>query len=536
MSNHNLMFFSILIFLVGCTLQNYDDKVNDLNSEGNPDSTEQEVSEVIEKMTFRVQIPENTPPEDSIYISLYTTGHVKMDKIEPLVYEAEVFPEDIDFVFDDSGNKIVWYAYVRNNINDSGAPYNTEFISGTPNTNNYFWTRRGRETIFEPDKLQDDTIVRWLWFPKEGWANDDISDLGPDREFKDRLGNERFKSGQGLMDEYHKWLDPLFKPTARHMLDKNYEWIAFFPAWDWENDLPKIRQLKTDIRTGEILGFPDNKMRMQIREFKQEGLKVILAPQICCTQIAREGRSEEWWDQYWKEVKKVYVHYANLAEDEEVEVLVNDFAPIGNTEGMGEDIANKEQDAWEYIWNEVDQIYNGEKGQMVWYFGERYGGLTPSMEFITWNDKIDLIYLQSVGGLTFEDNPSNGALEKGAGKHFAKFKELYEMHKKPLIIQTNWESRTKSWHGFKPGNEIDFNVCDDDDSDEECDNIFSGRDQARSVDAYFSQIAESPWVIGYLNFGYRPEEIPLKPEWSVRGKAAEELWEKWNHVIYKDKE
>jgi predicted AAA+ superfamily ATPase len=57
--------------------------------------------------------------------------------------------------------------------------------------------------------------------------------------------------------------------------------------------------------------------------------------------------------------------------------------------------------------------------------------------------------------------------------------------------------------------------------------------QSRVVQAYFEAIKERPWVTGFFLFGYEYEERPLAVEWSARGKPAEDVWRKWNRVIYK---
>lgn len=483
-------------------------------------------------MIFRVKIPDNTPKEDTISISLYGGRMVQMKKVGDYLYEAEISSDQIAFVANDLSDKNIWYAYTRNQFQDTGASYNSEFIPGTPNTNDYFGTRRGRSALFKIGTIQKDEITRWKWFFEKGWPSENISDLGPDREFGKRIQNERFRSGQGLMDEYRPWMDHLFVSTAKHMRENDYEWIVFFPAWNWESsNPPKVRYLKTDRQTGEIIGFPDEKMHKQIRDFKKEGLKIILAPQICCTNIEREGRSREWWKQYWEEIKRVYVHYAKMAHDEGVEALVADFAPIGNTESMGEEISQIEQKAWADIWSSVSTIYSGERGQMIWQFESNMGGLSPEPNFITWADKLDFFYVQNVTGISDNSNPTTKELYQGAKEKFLDMKRLYDMHNKPILVQSQFSSVPKAWKGEFSEDKPAPDICDDDSSDEGCDIFFSGRDQAIAVNAFWQVIAENPWVIGYTNFGYRPEEIPLKPEWSVRGKATEQIWQKWNYFI-----
>lgn len=532
---------SATVVIVGILLFNYQQLIKVYSQETSKEISafRDEEAEVMapseDAMTFRVKIPENTPEEDTIGISLYTQSLLQMKKIGNDLYEVKVSTDQINFVATDMSGKNVWYAYVRNQFQDTGAPYSSEFIPGTPNTNDYFNTRRGRTAVFTPGTVQEDTIFRWKWFPKEGWPMEDISDFGPDRNFEPRIDHVLFRSGQGLMDEYRPWMDHLFTPTAQHMRELGYEWIIIFPSWDWDSDKPKLRHLKKDEQSGDVLGFPDDKTRKQIHDFKAGGLNVILAPQICCTNLNRESRSAEWWNMYWEEVERFYIHYANVAQEEHVEALIANFAPIGNTEGMGKEISQIEQEAWSKIWESVRKVYSGERGQMVWLFNSGMGGLTPEPSFITWASDVDFFYVQSVAGISDNSNPTAEELYKGAKDVFLDIKRIHDVYGKPVIVQSQFSSISKAWKGefseFKPA----VNICGDDNSDEGCNAFFSGHDQARAIHAYWQVIAEEPWVIGYTNFGYRPEEIPLKPEWSVRGKPADKVWKKWNSLIYQNK-
>lgn len=60
----------------------------------------------------------------------------------------------------------------------------------------------------------------------------------------------------------------------------------------------------------------------------------------------------------------------------------------------------------------------------------------------------------------------------------------------------------------------------------------STADLARVVHAYFQAIAERPWVSRYGQFGYTHWENPLATELSVRGKPAEDVWQRWNKHIF----
>jgi hypothetical protein len=390
----------------------------------------------------------------------------------------------------------------------------------------------GRETLYEPGKIQKDNVSRWRWFPEDNIVIKDTSNLGPieSDSFIKRINNQSFRSGQGIQDLYIVGFEDFFKSTAEHLIERGFQWVVLYPAWDWIEIDPLPRIQGSNIDGPE---YPDEILIKQINDYKSAGLKIILGPQICCSMIDYENRSMEWWEQYFSEIERFLIHYATIASYTGVEAFFADIT-IGNTilENQQIKLELYEQQIWVEIWDSIKEIYNGEIGQMIWNLGVvKFSSTNPSADFVVWGDKLDFFYIQSEGEITSIENPSDEELKIGVERELDAVKSFYELYKKPIIIQTAYHSIEDCWRGFEY-TQLGNSGCGESDPEDNCKFNFSGYDQARIINEFFKSIKDKSWIIGYFHFGYWQYEMPLLPDWSIRGKAAEIVTEKWNNLIY----
>jgi hypothetical protein len=514
-----IIVFFLITILIGCIDTNIKNE-DDSNQHGNIfDDTDL-------KFTFNVTVPENTPDEDIIYLYIYGNKKFKMNKTSEYSHQISLNEDDFDFITNEKYDKIIWYRYSRNGWDFATA----EFL--TPDTNDYFWMKMGRETFYKPGKTRNDKVSRWRWFPEGDIIIENTSNLGPLESdfFINRINNQSFRSGQGIQDLYIDGFEDFFKTTAEHLIDRSYQWVVLYPAWDWIkiDPLPKLQGSNIDGPE-----YPDYILFEQINDYKNAGLKVILGPQICCTMINYEHRSIEWWEQYFSEIERFLMHYATIASNTGVEAFFADIT-IGNTilEDQQEYLEFFEQQKWSEIWDSIKEIYDGEIGQMIWNLGVvKFSSTSPSADFVIWGDKLDFFYIQSEGEITSIENPSDKELSIGVERELDALKPFYDIYNKPIIIQTAYHSIKDSWRGFEYA-QLGKSGCGESDSENSCKFIFSGYDQARIINEFFKLIKDKSWIIGYFHFGYWQYEMPLLTDWSIRGKAAEDVWEKWNNIIY----
>lgn len=480
-------------------------------------------------VSFVVGTPKNTPKDDTVWIYIFQTPY-KMEKVDDYTHrlvltEAMLKAQDAPT----HPGIMIRYRYSRNGYNFRTAEY-LEPTTEEPDrdTDNYFWAKQGRETAWVPGKVQSDIIKRWRWFPEEGMSTR-ITALQPDRKFLPRISSVQFRSGQTIEDLYELAYRDFFDSTAQHMKKRGYTWAELDPPWQWaeEGGLPMIKNL-----SGTNPNYPDDETFLEeLRAYKKAGLKVMIAPQVCCTPLNTKGRSREWWETYFDETEQFLVHFAKLAEQEKADAFLyaisswEEFPPSINVEQK-----------WRTIFASIRRVFSGEVGEMVWILGPEASTSPypiPDAQFIKWGDTLDFIMVATEFPLSTKDNPSDNELERGAERVLDGVKILYDNFRKPIIIRNGYFNVKYSWKGqsFYHIDSIPW-IGDPEAKLKESKYEFNSEDHARAVQAMFRAIAGRPWIIGYFHFGYTHWENPLSPWMSIRGKPAEDIWRKWNTLIY----
>lgn len=472
-----------------------------------------------ESMTFEVKIPLNTNPEDSVYVYTHTQKKYKMEKTGNFTYRITLDKEELQ---PKMPNLEISYRYSRN-----GYDFHTaEYLE--PDTNDYFWMEKGRTVEFERGKIQRDEVSRWRWFPENGSMSKE-TDLEPVGGFLPRINNEEFRSGQTIEELYVDAFYDFFNSTAKHMKQQGYNWVEIDPPQQLieVDGLPKV---SNDIEVNP--NYPDDETFLaELRAYKKQDLKIMVAPQLCCNEINTKNRSKEWWSAYFNETEGFILHFAALAQQENVDAFAY-AVPSWYYEDAPFDTRNE----WKKIFVKVREVFDGEVGEIVWVLGPEVSPSAspiPDTEFITWADQLDFIMVASDFPLSIKDEPSDEELKQGAGSILDSTKVFYDEFKKPVIIRNAYFNVKYSWKGqtFYSINSIPW-LADPEDALSKSIYEFNTTDHARTVNAQFQSIAERPWIIGYVHFGYTHWEDPLSPWMSIRGKQSEEIWRKWNKHIF----
>ena len=533
------------IFLVmlssGCA-QQYEETKEPTTTPYSADESQQQPEQIsepeikpeipIKAITFEVTIPKNTPKGDTVWVYIKQIPH-KMEKIDDYTFsvtlrEAQLFGEGYILGL----NEKLRYRYSRNGYEFRTAEYLTP-IPEEPDrdTSNYFWTAHGREIDYEPGKIQKDTIERWRWFPKEGMITK-TTNLEPSGKFLPRVNNLEFRSGQTIEDLYVPAFHDFFNSTAQHLKEQGYTWIEIDPPWQWieVNGYPKV---VNDLKSNP--NYPDDETFLEeLGAYKQLGLKLLIAPQLCCTPLDIENKPREWWERYFDETEKFLLHFAELSQQGGADAFM--YAVPSSQMESSPMYPTGVQERWERIWENIHFVFKGEVGQMVWIGGaDAPPQSIPSPEFITWYNQLDFILVATEYPVSTKNNPTDEELYQGASTILDGIKPLHDKLKKPLLVRNGYFNVRYSWKGqaFYSIGSIPW-ISDSEAALEESKYEFDTNDHARTVHAYFRAIAERPWVIGYFHFGYTHWEDPLSPWMSIRGKPAEDVWRKWNRAIYNE--
>ncbi len=481
-------------------------------------------------MTFEVTIPTNTFEGDTVWIYIWQTSH-KMIKKNDFIYtvtlnETQLFGDE----YAPKPGDAIRYRYSRNGYNFHTA----EYLAPTPkepdrDTDNYFWTKYGRKVGYEPGKIQKDTIERWRWFPEEGVQIIKTTTIEPEGEFLPRINQIAFRSGQTIEDLYDPSFHDFFNSTTKHIKEQGYTWVEIDPPWQWteENGLPRIRN---DFANNP--NYPNDEIFLEeVRAYKIEGLRILIAPQVCCTPIDTTNKPKEWWDAYFDEKEKFLVHFANLSEQADADAFmyaVSSWEDYPKTLDLDSE--------WRNIFNSIRNVFSGEVGEMIWILGPEVSAIPksiPDATFVSWGDTLDFFLVATEFPLSTKDNPSDEELIEGAKRVVDVGKEFYDKFGKPIIIRNGYFNVKYSWKGqtFYQIDSVPW-LSDPEVKLKESIYEFATTDHTRTINSYFQAIAERPWIIGYFHFGYTHWEDPLSPWMSIRGKSTEDLWRKWNEVIY----
>ncbi len=499
-------------------------------SESRTQQNSEEIDTEREGMKFSVTVPENTPEGDTVWVYVRQIPH-KMGKIDDFRYsltlnETQLFGEGYIL----GQNERIRYRYSRNGYNFRTA----EYLKPTPeepdrDTDNYFWTKHGRETQFQAGKFQEDKVERWRFFPEEDVPIIRTTLLEPQGNFLPRISNVQFRSGQTIEDLYADAFYEFFDSTATHIKGQGYTWVEIDPPWQWTEveGLPRVSN-----KIEDNPNYPDDETFLEeVRAYKQQGLKVLVAPQLCCTELDIKNRSEEWWKVYFDETQKFLVHFATLAQQTDADAF-----SYAINEWDSEDAQIDFEKEWGEIFGGIREVFDGEVGEMVWVLGP---GVSPSPTPIPdagslkWADELDFILVHSDFPLSEKNNPTDEELKQEADAVLDGIKVLYDEFDKPIILRNGYFNVKYSWKGqkFYSISSIPW-ISDPEVALKESKYEFDTEDHARTINAQFRAIAERPWVVGYLHFGYTHWEDPLSPWMSVRGKPTEDVWRKWNEVIY----
>jgi len=465
-------------------------------------------------MTFEVTVPRNTPEGDTVHIYLHNQNHYKMDKVGDYKYSISLSEDKLQ-----PTEGKVKYRYSRNGYDFRTAEYLE------PDTDDYFWTEKGRSTVYKQAFTQRDVVKRWRWFPEDSTPNVRTTTLEPQDDFLKRVGGQEFMSGQIIEDLYNEVFRDFFDSTAKHMKNIGYKLAEIDPPQQLveENGLPRVRNL-----IDKNPNYPDDMtLKEEILAYKKQGLKVMLAPQLCCETLNTKNRNKKWWDAYFAEVTKFLAHYAKIAESTGVDYF--HYA-------VGVDYQEKDYtQRWSSVFKEVRKYYKGRVGEMVWNLGSE-PAIIPDAKYISWGNELDYFYVAIDHPISSKDSPTDDELKQGAAKMLDGVKELYDRYKKPVFVRTTYFNVKNTWKGnsFYSISSVPW-VSEPESKIKATKYEWNTEDLARVVNAYFEAISEKPWIFGYAQFGYTHWENPLATEISVRGKPAEDIWRKWNNTIFKTK-
>jgi hypothetical protein len=301
---------------------------------------------------------------------------------------------------------------------------------------------------------------------------------------------------------------------------KNVNWISQTPfGWQRGHDNPQIGNNRSSDYTW--WGERDEGLIKTTQYAKQHGIKTILKPHIWLRDEGGKWRgeikmkSEEDWLKWFENYTGFIMHYAKLAEEQQMEMLC-----IGTE--LHQTCVDRADD-WRKLIAKIRTVYSGPLTYAA-NFGDEY-------QDVPFWDELDYIGVQAYFPLTKKENPSVRNLRDGWKQPIKDLKKLSAKYGKPILFTEVGYKSTKD-SGIEPWTwpqRIDR---------EEREAIYSEKTQAALYEALFAEVMDEPWLAGvhlwkwYPNYEQRlNSRRGSKPYYSIdftpQAKEAEKVMTKW---------
>ncbi len=259
---------------------------------------------------FEAHVATNLPPGEQVCLYLLEREGMGQPPVFPLKSVGDSLWAT-ELVFGDdwlSPGQTYHYRYCRNM--ESGA---ADESFGEPNLQGF------RELVVRDSvTVVRDTIAHWRWWPDDGTIppvdTSDYLNTPPDS-----LAGDSFITAISLPD----WWKPLWRDAVEHTLDR----LIWETGADWVlypvlNEVTGLYPTPTIVREGSN-GTPEDDLLHLIRSAHRRGLKFCLEPAYYITteEDLFAPKTTQWWLDYYATYQEIMLYYAQLAQQEGVEML-----------------------------------------------------------------------------------------------------------------------------------------------------------------------------------------------------------------------
>lgn len=310
-----------------------------------------------------------------------------------------------------------------------------------------------------------------------------------------------------------------------YIADRGINWISQTPfGWQRGHDNPEIGTNKKIEESGYQAwwGERDEGLSITTRLARQNGIKTILKPHIWLRDNAGKWRgeiamdSEENWQKWFAEYEEFIMHYAELAESEQMEMLC-----IGTE--LHKTCVERAQD-WRNLIQKIRKVYSGSLTYAA--------NFSQEFEDITFWDELDFIGVQAYFPLTDKENPTLEEVRRGWQPHLKKLEAFSKQYNKPILFTEAGYKSTKD-SGIEPW------TWPQRLSEEEREVIYSEETQATLYEAMFREVFNQPYIAGVHLWKWyprrrthtRPQSARQRSYYNIdftpQGKAAEHTMTEW---------
>lgn len=300
-------------------------------------------------------------------------------------------------------------------------------------------------------------------------------------------------------------------------------WISQTPfGWQRGHDNPEIGH-QIENQNG-WWGERDEGLIKTTQFAKAKGIKTILKPHIWLRDEGGKWRgeiamkTEEDWQKWFKDYETFILHYAQLAEEHQMEMLC-----IGTE--LHQTCVQREDD-WRKLITKIRAVYSGPLTYAANFSGE--------YQEVSFWDELDYIGVQGYFPLTDRTDPSIEDLRNGWKQPLAELQAFSNQYQKPILFTEIGYKSTKD-AGISP-----WTWPQQLDRDKRAD-IYSEDMQAKLYEAMMQEVMSAPFIAGihiwkwYPNYDERIARIKARYgntdfydiDFTPQGKQAESVMSKW---------
>jgi hypothetical protein len=326
--------------------------------------------------------------------------------------------------------------------------------------------------------------------------------------------NGVFQTGVEFIDLWRPSWRALVRPSVARLKSKNVQWVQIAAIWGMMSPDPPFIELGWN-------GFPMEDLVDHIRQVKSQGLHVALKAfpgevDSAAAAALEQAHDLVWYDQYFDEVKAVFMYHAVIAQQEGVELLI-----LENRlwyENAGRTVSSPATRA--YIngkWKDVVAAIRT-VAPAVKLASE---GVFEGPEF-DWYGDLDYLGDKWWWPLTGTDNATAAEMYSAALDTLqSRYLPLVTRYQKPFIFTEvaypSANTSAKGTDGYSVSSpeinpDLPAVAVPPSDYDE----------QARAYQAVLLAFAATPWIQGAYSFSYWYYDFDAK-DYSIRSKTAEEI-------------
>jgi hypothetical protein len=458
-------------------------------------------------MVFVVEVPADTPSEDTVYLQSGPGRLFPMTRVTGRSWRVQLSAMDLAA----AGAAPFGYAYTRGHGYIGG-----EFFPDDPRQEDWWHHRK-----VAPAPEQRDTVIRWRFFPEPGEVlpRYDVTPQG----WLPREGGS-FQAGLALADYFWAELAPLEGPANSGLKAIGANWILIAPPWDYASldPIPVIGRMP------EAPQYEDDELRAHIVRAKADGLKVLLEPQVCCSALDTRGRSPAWWDGWFAAYRAFFLHHARIANETGVDAMLfegqGQFA-LPDTPGAPPDTAAR----WLALFADAHKEFKGPIGWPLLVhnahdpisppapWGPAFASIAGGIDFL------GVGFARGVGTGT----STAAELDANVEQMFAaKIDNLHRQTPLPIVL-TGIGFGSYDGAATQEAGVFDVALTFFGTEREAAKVKWDGLEQAMIFDAFMKAVARRPYIIGTYSFHTNWVALPKAPDYSIRGKPAADVLRKW---------